>query len=184
MRKNMKIIAGVLIMVLIGNMNLAASERSISLEVTVNAPIEDVWNAWTTEEGVKSFFSPGCKVELKVDGAYEMYFAPDAPEGQRGGDGNKILAIQNLKMLSFTWNAPPSLPEARKQRTHVTVRFNEISENSTSVILHHDGWGVGGEWDKAFEYFTKAWGKVVLPRLKYRFEHGPINWENPPEIGQ
>ena len=34
----------------------------------------------------------------------------------------RILAFQEKKMLSFTWNAP-SLPEARKQRTHVTLRF-------------------------------------------------------------
>jgi len=180
----MKLIMGILVMILTGITASATNERAISLEVTVNGSLEKVWDAWTTEEGVKSFFSPDCKIELKVGGAYEMYFAPDAPEGQRGGDGNKILAIQKLKMLSFTWNAPPSLPDVRNERTHVILRFEPITENSTKVILHHDGWGDGGQWDKAFEYFKSAWGKVVLPRLKYSFENGPIDWNNPPDVSK
>jgi hypothetical protein len=77
-----------------------------------------------------------------------------------------ILAIQPLKMLSFIWNAPPNLPEVRNQKTHVTMRFNKITENSTKVILHHESWGKGGQWDKAYEYFQIAWGKVVLPLQK------------------
>jgi len=38
------------------------------------------------------------------------------------------------------------------------------------------------KWDEAFEYFQIAWAKVVLPRLKYRFEVGPIDWTNPPKL--
>ena len=41
-----------------------------------------------------------------------------------------------------------------------------------------------GEWDQSFDYFTRAWGEVVLPRLKYRFEEGPIDWEVPPLLGK
>ena len=85
----MKTLLGVLFMALVVAISVNAEERSINFEITVNGSLEQVWNAWTTEEGVKSFFSPDCKVELKVGGAYEMYFAPEAPEGMRGGDGNK-----------------------------------------------------------------------------------------------
>ena len=44
------------------------------------------------------------------------------------------------------------------------------------VTLTHDGWGVGEEWDQAFDYFTNAWRDIVLPRLKRRFALGPIDW--------
>jgi hypothetical protein len=27
-----------------------------------------------------------------------------------------------------------------------------------------------------------AWDKVVLPRLVYRFQHGPIDWQNRPDL--
>jgi len=72
-------------------------------------------------------------------------------------------------MLSFTWNAPPSLPEARQHRTHVTIRLYPLHDRQTRVALCHDGWGEDGEWDEAFSYFTRAWGEIVLPSLVKRF---------------
>jgi hypothetical protein len=78
-------------------------------------------------------------------------------------------------MLSFDWNAPPSLPEVRQQRTFVVVRLAEIDRGSTRVSLHHTGWGDGGEWDKTFVYFDRAWGNV-LANLKQRHETGPHDW--------
>jgi hypothetical protein len=80
-------------------------------------------------------------------------------------------------MLTFDWNAPPSLPEARRQRTFVIVRLADIDGQSTRVTLHHTGWGDGGEWDKTFAYFDRAWGHV-LGNLKQRFERGPQDWSD------
>ena len=159
-------------------------ERKISYSITVNAPLPNVWEAWTTEEGAKSFFAPDCRIDLRSGGAYEMYFNLDAPEGERGGEDLTILAIQPETMLSFTWNAPPDLPEVRGQMTHVTLLFEPSEEGKTRLHLIHDGWGEGGQWDQAFDYFTRAWGEVVLPRLEYRFEKGPVDWENPPALGR
>ena len=79
-------------------------------------------------------------------------------------------------MLTFTWNAPPSLPEARKQRSVVVVRFISRGDQLTDVTLHHIGWGDGGEWDKAYDYFGKAWPNV-MKNLKKRFEDGPVDWK-------
>ena len=78
-------------------------------------------------------------------------------------------------MLSFDWNAPPSLPEVRAQRTFVVVRLAPIDAKSTRVTLHHTGWGQGGQWDKTYAYFDRAWGNV-LANLKKSFESGPIDW--------
>ena len=157
-------------------------EKQISYQISIPASLHEVWQAWTTEEGAKTFFAPDCRIELKPAGAYEMYFNLDAPPGEKGGEGMIILAIQPEKMLSFTWNSPPNLPDVRGEMTHVVVRFEETSSAETLVNLVHDGWGEGGEWDQAFDYFTRAWGEIVLPRLKYRFEEGPIDWEDPPAL--
>jgi uncharacterized protein YndB with AHSA1/START domain len=153
-----------------------AQERYVDKEVRVKAPVDAVWQAWTTTEGTKNFFAPDAHVEARVDGPFEIYFNPLAQPGMKGADGMRILAIQERKMLSFTWNAPPSLPEARAQRTYVTLRFKPISDNETLVTLHHGGWGDGGEWDKAYAYFDKAWGNV-LANLEKRFAEGkPHDW--------
>ncbi len=158
------------------------TERALTFDVIVNASLADVWQAWTTKEGCLSFFAPACNIDLRVDGAYEMLFALELEPGQQGGEGVKILAIQPESMLSFTWNAPPNLPTVRFQHTHVVVRLQKLTDTQTRVILHHDGWGTGGEWDKAFDYFQVAWIKHVLPRLQYRFDVGPVDWDNPPQF--
>ncbi len=150
--------------------------REIVAEVSVPAPLAEVWAAWTTEEGVRSFFAPECRIALRPGGAYEMFFDLDAEPGNRGGEEMVLLALQPPVMLSFTWNAPPSLPEVRLQRTHVVVRLRETATGETLVTLRHDGWGEGGAWDAAFEYFSRVWGGVVLARLKRRFEVGPVAW--------
>jgi hypothetical protein len=50
----------------------------------------------------------------------------------------------------------------------------------TRLRFTHLGWGEGADWDKAYEYFDHAWGAVVLPRLKHRFEKGPLDWSAAP----
>ncbi len=156
-------------------------ERALQGEVLVNASLEDVWTAWTSEEGIRSFFAPDCKVELRPDGPYEIYFNPAAEPGMKGGEGLKVTAVQPKQMLSFTWNAPPSLPDVRGQRTHVVIRFFPEGEK-TRMTLFHSGWGNGGQWDDSFNYFHSAWNNVVLPRCVWRFKHGPVDWDNPPSI--
>ena len=156
------------------------NERSVFCEITVPATIPEVWQAWTTESGAESFFSRKCKIDLRPGGAYEMLFNQDAKPEEQGGEGMIIMSIQPEKILSFTWNTPPNLPQVRGQMTHVVVRLFKANPGFTRVTIHHNGWGEGGEWDQAFEYFFRAWGEIVLPRLKYRFEQGPINWDDPP----
>jgi hypothetical protein len=67
-------------------------------------------------------------------------------------------------------------PEARAQRTYVTVRLQPGEEGETRVTLFHGGWGDGGQWDQAFDYFDKAWA-VVLGNLQKRLAEGPIDWK-------
>jgi len=157
-------------------------ERAVFAEVEVPSPLDDVWDAWTTEPGARTFFAPACRIDLRPGGAYEMFFDLDAEPGSQGGEGNQVLALEPQAMISFSWNAPPELPTVRAQRTHVCVRFAALGPRRTRVSLRHDGWGEGREWDEAFQYFERAWNRVVLPRLRYRFEHGLIDWDHTPNL--
>jgi uncharacterized protein YndB with AHSA1/START domain len=152
-----------------------AAERAIDKEIVIAATPDQAWDAWTTRAGITSFFAPDAEIEPKVGGAFHIYIDPLAEPGLKGADDMRFMALQPKKMLSFDWNAPPSLPEARQQRTFVVVRFEPVASGQTRVALHHSGWGDGGEWDKAYTYFERAWGNV-LANLKKRFETGPVDW--------
>jgi uncharacterized protein YndB with AHSA1/START domain len=157
------------------------SERPIYAEIVIEAGIDAVWNAWTTEAGAKSFFTPDCKIDFRVGGEYEMYFYPTGEAGQRGAEGTKILAIQPKKMLSFTWNNPAYIPSVQWQYTSVIVRLSEMAKDKTKVSLYHSGWGEGKDWDEAYAFFDKGWRGQVLPYLKHSLEVGPVDWNNPPQ---
>jgi len=159
--------------------SVKAPWRVIRQEVSIEAPMEDVWEAWTTEKGVCSFFAPASRIDLRVGGAYEILFDPMAPPGERGAEGTRVLAFQRPRMLAFTWNAPPHLGDVRAQFTHVQIWLQAEEADRTLVMLIHSGWGAGGQWDEAFAYFGRAWGEVVLPTLAERFTRGPIDWSDP-----
>jgi len=152
-----------------------AAERAIDKEVVVAATVDQVWEAWTTREGIRSFFAPDAEVEPRVGGAFHIHMDPGAAPGMKGADEMRFMALQPKKMISFDWNAPPHLSETRTQRTFVVVRFAALDERSTRVTLHHTGWGDGGQWDQTYSYFDKAWGSV-LGNLKKRYETGPYDW--------
>jgi PTH1 family peptidyl-tRNA hydrolase len=159
-----------------GDEKPAKPSRAIRKSVTVNAPVDDVWEAWTTAEGARTFFGPDARIELRPGGAYEIYFDPDGPEGDRGSEGCKVLAYRKPQFLVFSWNAPPEIPSLRKgkAKTRVEVRL-EPAGDRTDVSLTHSGWGTGADWDENFAYFERAWD-VVLGRLKGRFDEGPFDW--------
>ena len=153
-----------------------AAERSLNKEVVVNAGVDQLWDTWTSREGITSFFAPDARIEPRVGGAFQIHMDPGAEPGMKGADDMRYLALQPKKMISFDWNAPPHLAEARQQRTFVIVRFEPVTDKTTRVTLHHVGWGDGGEWDKSFAYFDRAWG-YVLANLQARFDKGPVDWK-------
>jgi uncharacterized protein YndB with AHSA1/START domain len=174
-RRQMALVAVAILGLLSWAGHVWAAERVIEKSVVVEATLDQVWDSWTTREGIIGFFAPDAKIEPRVGGAFQIYIDPLAEPGMKGADEMRFMALQPKKMISFDWNAPPSLPEARAQRTFVIVRFEPLGEKQTRVTLHHTGWGEGGEWDKAYAYFDRAWGNVLI-NLQKRWTIGPYDW--------
>lgn len=137
-----------------------ATNRIIVSSVEVEASPAQIWDLWTTEEGL-TFFAPASRIDLRPGGIYEVYFLPDAPEGQRGSEGTTVLGFQENRMLSITWAMPPYMPEVRPHLTPLTIEIVPVSDNVTSVTITHTGWGEGGEWDEAYAYFQQNWPLVL-----------------------
>ena len=129
----------------------------------VQTDLKATWEKWTTPAGLKTFFGQDNKVELTPGGPYEIYFLLDNPAGTRGGEGNQVLSFLPPKMLSFTWNAPPSIPEIRNHthKTWVVVQFETAETGQTRVSLDRLGWLDGEKWDEAYAYFNQAWDSVL-----------------------
>ena len=141
------------------------SSRSIELSAVVPVDQASAWEMWATSEGLAGWWTEHTKVDLRPGGSYEIHFNPEERPGDRGGDWCRVLSFLPGRMLSFTWNAPPTL-ETRPLHTWVVVTFDPV-ETGTSVRLAHLGWPESGlsdpetDWQATFEYFENAWAHVM-----------------------
>ncbi len=147
--------------------------------VPVEASTHEVWKAWTTAEGARRFFAPDARIELRLGGKYEILFDADAPEGERGSEGCRVLSYAPERMLSFSWNAPPTFEKSRREMAQwVVVLIEPAGEGRSTVRLLEYGWKDTAEGDEVYRYFDRAWG-VVLARLAHSFAYGPLDWGHP-----
>jgi len=155
--------------------------KNIELSSIVEASLSDVWQAWTTTAGVQGFFAPEAKIELKIGGAFELYFDTKAEMGCRGTEGMRIQTYVPERILAFDWCNPPQFHNIRQKKTWVVLEFAELDDELCEVTLTHLGWGEGPEWEDVHEYFCSAWEKV-LRRFERNMRMGAIDWETA-EVG-
>lgn len=138
-------------------------KREIVVEETIDASATDIWKAWTTTEGIESWLAGKADIELSIGGKYEIYFDPDAPAGSRGSEDCRVLSYSPREMLSFSWNAPPSIPKLRDAgvKTWVVVNIEPTSDSQTKLTITHLGIKDGPDWDAYLAYFEAAWPNVA-----------------------
>ena len=137
---------------------------NIKKQIQLKCSSTKTWNLWTTHEGLKSFFGEDNKIEIQLNGAYEIYFSLKAPIGQRGSENCKILSYIENEMLSFTWNAPPSIPSIRnsQKNTFVVLTFENQNNKTCLLQLEHGGWIYeGNDWQATWDYYNQAWDFVL-----------------------
>lgn len=142
------------------------SPRLIRHELVLAAPPPQVWALWTTNKGLESWFVPRADVELRIGGKFEVLFLLDQPPGLQGSEGCRVLSFLPERMLSFTWNAPPTHPLTRPQHTWVVIELAPEGAG-TRFVLTHLGWPeagmaqADGPWVATFVYFDAAWAEVL-----------------------
>jgi uncharacterized protein YndB with AHSA1/START domain len=146
----------------------AVADKVLVLEVTVPAPLNAVWEAFTTSKGLSTWITPGAVVDLKEGGEWTAHF----PGGSTGG--GTILSFVPEKELVLSALAPDKFPTVRATRTKARFQF-EARGDSTVVRLTQTGWKEGEEWVKAYEYLTVG-NAQLLATLHHRFVNGPIDW--------
>ena len=128
------------------------ARRRVTLERTFKAPIEDVWELWTTREGIESWWGPeGFKVEVRSldlrpggDLAYAMIAtAPDQIEFLKKA-GMPLTTEHRLtytEIIPRRWLAYSHLadfiPGVEPYQVATTVEF-DVSEDGVRMVLAFD----------------------------------------------
>lgn len=148
---------------------LNAPEKALKFEVVVPAAVEEVWAAFTTNDGLATWLWRDVTVELRKDGEWTVHF----PGGSTGG-GN-IVEFTPQRRLVLRALCPEQFPTVRRERTTAVFEFQPV-EGKTRVTLTQTGWKQGKEWDDAYEYLAGG-NAQLLGQLLYRFTKGPIQWD-------
>jgi uncharacterized protein YndB with AHSA1/START domain len=124
--------------ILLATVHISYSQKKVETEVFDNsngetilhcsfqtqASTEKIWEAISTSAGLSKWAAPAALVELKIGGAYEVYFRPENPAGKRGMEGNKILSYTMHKMISYSGGLPDTWvvyiiePDGDKRKVH------------------------------------------------------------------
>ncbi len=103
------------------------STPDIRKVVLLNAPIEKVWNAVATSEGIGSWFMQN---DFQAEEGFE--FTIHSPFGPQTC---KVLKIEKPKQVAITWGTAG---------WEVSFELKEV-DNQTELTMVHSGWGPADE---------------------------------------
>ena len=155
---------------LLPNMALAQDGSRLVHEGVVNAPLDQVWAAFTTREGMESWMAAHAEIELKLGGTMKTQYDPKRTIDDARAIENTILSYEPMRMLSFKVTKAPQgfpFPNAIKNMWTV-VYFEAQGEKATRVRVVSMGFGTDDESKKMREFFNRG-NASTLQRLQKRF---------------
>ena len=118
----------------------------ITIECWVNAPLEAVWQAWTTPEAIRQWntasddwHTTSASVDLRVGGAFSSRM--EAKDGSMGFDfAGTYTRVQPPRLIEAILGDRVLLVEFEPGPRGVTVRETFDAEPSHSIDQQRDGW--------------------------------------------
>ncbi|MHA1198073.1 MAG: SRPBCC family protein [Candidatus Heimdallarchaeaceae archaeon] len=133
----------------------------------IKAPIEKVYDAISTAEGLDAWFTQGAKVDRKVGGTIYFKWESDRQDVQSGiiEDGGPILEVNRPHSFVFQWS-----PDSNSYKTTVDIKIKE-EERGTVISVREKGFEDTPEGRKSFVGCATGWAEAFT-MMKYYLEHG------------
>src|SRR5688500_14045756 len=154
----------------------ADGTSTLSHVVIVPASPEQVWEAFPTVDGWKTWAVPVAWSEPEQPQVIETSYNPAAKPGDAMNIENEFTArVPGQKLVFHTIKAPAGFPHFDALR-RVTQTFELTPDgNGTRVSLTGTGY-TNDEPGQAVLAFFKGGNRVSLEMLRDRFASGPIDW--------
>jgi len=123
------------------------AKKTITVETTVNAPLEKVWKFWTEPDHITKWnqasddwHAPYAENDLKVDGKFKTTMA--AKDGSMSFDFEGIYTtVEKHQLIEYT------IIDGRKVKIQFTAKGNETlvtetfeAENTFPIEMQRGGW--------------------------------------------
>ncbi len=147
-----------------------SGDRVLQHGGVVNAPLADVWRAFTTSEGLRTFAAPVAQIDFRAGGIWEASYKPGGKIGDPGNIRNEIVAYVPMRSLTVrVVNAPPDFPYPDViKNVWTTIELQDLGLNRTRVTSSMAGWKSGPSWDAIYKMFDTN-NAIVLTKLQKSF---------------
>ncbi|HEU4752699.1 MAG TPA: SRPBCC domain-containing protein [Armatimonadota bacterium] len=161
------LIAGFL---LLPGLAAAAEQPPLVNEAVIDAPVSEVWKAFTTKEGLESWNVAHAEVDLRVGGLMRTHYSKDGVLGDAGTIENTILAFDPERMFAIRATKTPATFPFKKamERVWTVVYFEPVGAQRTRVVARGLGYGTDEESQKMREFFDQG-NSYLFEKLKMRF---------------
>jgi uncharacterized protein YndB with AHSA1/START domain len=167
MRRPLPII--VLVIVLCGTLS-AQEVGPIINEGIVDAPLEQVWAAWSTSDGLRSWLAPHAHIDLRLGGLMRTNYTASGTLGDPQTIENSILSFDPLRMISIRVAKTPDrfpFPNAI-QRMWTVIYFEAVEPGRTRVRSVSLGFEANEESQKMRAFFAQG-NATTLSQLQRHF---------------
>jgi len=118
----------------------------ITVETAVNAPIEEVWRAWTTPDDIKQWnaasddwHTTAATVDLRAGGAFSSRM--EAKDGSFGFDfAGTYRQVVPHQLIEMVFGGRTALVEFIRQDGSVVVRETFDPEETHAIDRQRQGW--------------------------------------------
>ena len=152
------------------NIDSAQDEKPLVHEATINAPLDQVWTAYTTKAGLESWMAAHAEIDLKIGGKMKTRYDPKGSVDDAKAIENTILSYEPKRMLSFKVTKAPQgfpFPNAITKMWSV-LYFEPQGDKATRVRGVSLGFGDDEESMKMREFFNRG-NAITLDHLQKRF---------------
>ena len=137
----------------------AAGERVLIEEILLEAPVADVWSAYTTNEGWTAWASPVAEVDLRNGGTIRTHYDKDAQIGSPGTNTLHIVNYVPERLLTLRADLQDNWPEVMKQDAgHLmnVIVFEPIDKTRTRIRSYGCGYGTSPAYEELLKFFIPA----------------------------
>jgi len=127
-------------------------------QITIKVPPKKVYDAWTTTEGLKSWWTKSCKAVNKIGGVNRYNFDDGSVsfhfriEEQNPGDSFKWLGV-NGENMPIEWIG-----------TIIEVSLTDNDDQTTTMNFGHKNWK---SKDGMFTVCNTTWGELMYRLRDY-----------------
>lgn len=138
-------------------------------EGIVNAPIDKVWEAWTTDAGLRSWLAPHAEIDFRISGKMRANYRLDGSLDDPGTIENTVLSYDPYRMISMKVSkAPDDFPfQDAIYEMWTVIYFEPVDAQQTRISVIANGFA-SNEESQAMRAFFERGNALTIRQMQER----------------